>query len=80
MLIQLRRRTRFGLISIVRLCKLSTGRRSRLLGINSACPEYLLEKSVKKVMRILNIVGAATALFITSLSLPCPADVPRPEA
>ena len=30
-------------------------------------------------MRILNIVGAATALIVTSLSLPCHADLPRPE-
>ena len=30
-------------------------------------------------MRILSIVGAAMALFVTSLSLSCHADLPRPE-
>ena len=30
-------------------------------------------------MRILNIVGTVVALFVTSLSLPCHADLPRPE-
>jgi hypothetical protein len=30
-------------------------------------------------MKNLSIVGATTALFVTSLSLPCRADLPRPE-
>jgi beta-galactosidase/beta-glucuronidase len=37
------------------------------------------ENVVNKVMRILSIAGAVTALFVASLSLPCRADLPRPE-
>src|SRR5664279_2170489 len=37
------------------------------------------EDAINTVMKILSIVGAATALFVTALSLSCHAGLPRPE-